>query len=188
MSQRFKFWRDALYSQWICQFIGEVGEGVSFHKPLKLEGDGMDEVYIGSFNTFQENCVIGCRKHYGNQEFTPNIIIGNHCDFGAYCHITAINRIKIGNGLLTGRFVFIGDNSHGGLSMEEAEIAPGKRNLKSIGEITIGNNVWIGDKVSILGGVSIGDNVIVAANSVVTHDVPSNSMVAGNPAKVLKSL
>lgn len=66
--------------------------------------------------------------------------------------------------------------------MEEAEIAPGKRKLKSKGEITIGNNVWIGDKVPIFGGVSIGDNVIVAASSVVTHDVPSNSMVAGSPA------
>lgn len=69
-------------------------ENVCFHKPLILEGDGMDKVYIGSFTTFRENCVIGCRRQYGNQEFNPNIIIGDHCDFGAYCHITAINRIK----------------------------------------------------------------------------------------------
>ena len=188
LSQWLKIKRNKMYSLWISQFIGEVGENVCFHKPLNLEGDGIDCIHVGSFTTFQENCVIGCRKHYGGQEFNPEIIIGEHCAFGAYCHITSINRIKIGNGLLTGRFVFIGDNSHGGLSKEEAAIAPGKRELKSKGEIVIGNNVWLGDKVTVLGGVTIGDNVVVAANSVVTHDVPANSIVAGTPAKVIKKI
>lgn len=52
----------------------------------------------------------------------------------------------------------------------------------------IGNNVWIGDKSTILDGVHIGDNVIVGANSVVTHDIPSNSVAAGMPAKIIKQL
>ncbi len=187
-SQWLSLKRTNLYTCWISQFIGEVGNNIKIHKPLHLEGDGMDCVHIGDFTTFQENCVIGCRKHYGSQTFEPEIWIGKHCDFGAYCHITAINHITIGDGLLTGRYVFIGDNSHGGLSLEEAGIAPGKRMLKSKGVIRIGNNVWLGDKTTILGGVSIGDNVIVAANSVVTHDIPANSMVAGCPAKVVRSL
>lgn len=53
--------------------------------------------------------------------------------------------------------------------------------------INIGNNVWIGSKVSILKGVTIGDNVVVAANSVVTKSIPSDCIVAGNPAKVTKN-
>ena len=52
----------------------------------------------------------------------------------------------------------------------------------------IGNNVWIGDKVTILPNVTVGDNAIIAANSVVTHDVPLNTVVAGNPAKIVKQL
>ena len=52
----------------------------------------------------------------------------------------------------------------------------------------IGRNVWIGDKVTILGGVTIGDNVIVGAESIVTHDIPSNSIAGGTPARVIKSL
>ena len=186
MSQWLRLKLNKLYTQWISQFIGEVGEDVSIHKPLYLEGDGRDCIHIGSATTIQENCVLGCRKHYGNQMFEPEIRIGSHCDIGAYSHITAINHITIGDGLLTGRYVFIGDNAHGGLSFEEANIPPGKRDLKTKGEIRVGNNVWIGDKTTILSGVTIGDNVIVAANSVVTHNVPANCIVAGVPAKVVK--
>ena len=188
MSQWLKLKRDRLYSQWISQFIGDVGQNVKIHKPLHLEGDGLDCVHIGSNTSFQEKCVIGCRRHYGNQTFEPEIRIGENCNIGAYCHITAINRIVIGDGLLTGRFVLISDNAHGGLSQEEGKLPPSKRLLISKGDIKIGNNVWIGDKSSIMAGVIIGDNVVVAANSVVTHDVPSNCMVAGCPAKIIKSL
>lgn len=53
--------------------------------------------------------------------------------------------------------------------------------------IEIGNHVWIGIGAIILKGVHIGDNAVIAAGSVVTHDVPSNTVVAGNPAKVIKS-
>lgn len=53
--------------------------------------------------------------------------------------------------------------------------------------IEIGNHVWIGIGAIILKGVRIGDNAVIAAGSVVTHDVPSNTVVAGNPAKVIKS-
>ncbi len=57
-----------------------------------------------------------------------------------------------------------------------------------IGRVTIGDNVFIGAESVVLPGVTIGDNVIVGANSTVTKDVPSNSVVAGSPAKVICSL
>ncbi len=57
-----------------------------------------------------------------------------------------------------------------------------------IGKVKIGNNVFIGASSTILPGVFIGDNVIIGAGSVVTKDLPSNSVVAGNPAQVLCSL
>ncbi len=52
--------------------------------------------------------------------------------------------------------------------------------------VTIGNNVWIGGSVTILPGVTIGDNVTIGAGSVVTHDIPSNTVAVGNPCKVIK--
>ena len=54
--------------------------------------------------------------------------------------------------------------------------------------VTIGNNVWIGGSVTILPGVSIGDNVTIGAGSVVTRNIPSNTLAVGNPCKVVKNL
>ena len=172
---------------WIKNFLGQVGDKAYFNYPLRLQGGGYKRICIGSRTCFQSYCVLGCWEKYGEDEHhEPEIIIGDDCNIGEFCHITAINRITIGNGLLTGRFVYIGDNSHGGLSWEEATVPPVKRHLKSKGEINIGNNVWIADKVTILGGVTIGDNVIIGAGSIVNHDVPSNCIVAGIPAKIIK--
>jgi len=52
--------------------------------------------------------------------------------------------------------------------------------------VRIGNRVWIGSRVTILKGVTIGDGAVIAAGSVVTKDVPSNSLVGGNPAKIIR--
>ena len=54
--------------------------------------------------------------------------------------------------------------------------------------VTVGNNVWIGGHVAIIGGVTIGDNAVVAAGSVVIRDVPANTLVAGNPARVVRRI
>ena len=177
-----------LYTMWIRNFIGKIGENSSIAYPCSLQGGGQKRISIGDHTCIQSHSIFGCWEKYGEQLFSPSIVIGNHCCIGEYNHITACNRITIGDGLLTGRYVYIGDNAHGELSWEEAEIPPIKRRLVSKGKVKIGNNVWIGDKVSIFGGVTIGDNVIVAANAVVTRDVPSNCIVAGVPARIVKEL
>lgn len=188
LSEKLRRYRDSLYTLWIRNFIGSVGDTSRIYYPCKLWGGGSRAISIGEDTVIQGNCVLGCWIRYGDDAFTPSMTIGNSCNIGEHTHISAINRISIGDGLLTGRYVYIGDNSHGGFSVEEAEIPPIKRKLQSKGEIVIGNNVWIGDKVTILGGVHIGDNVIIGANSVVTKDVPSNTIVAGIPAKIIKQL
>lgn len=189
LSQWLQSKRTMLYTLWISNFLGEVGEKCSFQYPLRLQGGGSGRIRIGARTCIQAYSILGSWERYGKDEqYEPEIIIGKDCNIGEFCHITAINKITIGDGLLTGRFVYIGDNAHGGLSWEEADIPPAKRHLTSKGEIMIGRNVWIGDKVSVFGGVTIGDNVIVGAGSIVTHDIPSNSMAAGAPAKILKQL
>lgn len=188
LSERLCGYRDVLYTMWIRNFIGYVGKGVKIAKPCCLQGGGYKRISIGDYTDIQKYCVIGCWTKYGDQNFEPSIAIGANCRIGEYNHITACKKITIGDGLLTGRFVYIGDNSHGGLSIDESQTPPSERMLFSKGEVVIGKNVWIGDKGVILSGVCIGDNVIIGANSVVTKDVPSNCVVAGCPARIVKSI
>lgn len=188
LNENLRGYRNLLYTMWIRKFIGNIGKHTIIAKPCRLEGYGQQNISIGDYTGIQSHCVLGCWEKYGDQCFSPSLTIGNHCNIGEYNHITACNKISIGDGLLTGRYVYIGDNSHGGLTAEESLIPPEQRKLVSKGEIIIGNNVWIGDKATILGGVTIGDNVIIGANSVVTHNIPSNCLVVGTPAKVIKQL
>ena len=179
-----------LYSRWYKLFLGKVGKGALIRKGCLLEGDCLENINIGSGCLIDYNCVLGCRSRLikDGKKWKPMIKIGNGCNLGQYNHITAVNKIIIGDNLLTGRFVLITDNSHGGMSYDELQIHPSQRHIISKGEIVIGNNVWIGDKASIMPGVHIGDGCIIGANSVVTHDIPSYSMAAGNPARVIKAV
>ena len=118
----------------------------------------------------------------------PVIKIGNHCSIGAKSHITAVNGIEIGHHLLTGDNVLITDNAHGSSSYEMLNIPPSDRPLVSKGRVKIGDYVWLCDKVAVLPGVTIGNNVIVGVNSVVTTDIPDNSVAVGIPAKVVKRI
>ena len=188
LSESFHLYRDVLFTKWIRHFIGHVGQNSMIGYACRLWGGGQKQIIIGDDTIIQRHTILGCWTKYHEQSFSPSITIGNQCNIGEYSHITAINKIVIGDGLLTGRFVLISDNSHGGLSREEAVIPPVSRKLVSKGEVIIGNHVWIGDKATILAGVHIGDNAIVAANSVVTKDVPANSMVAGSPAIIIKTI
>ena len=118
----------------------------------------------------------------------PSLVIGAQCSIGEGAHITAANSIRIGNHVLLGKHVTISDNNHGEGSLAEIDIPPTRRPLISKGPIFIEDNVWIGEKATILAGVTVGRGAIVAANSVVTKDVPSGSVVAGVPAKVIRTM
>lgn len=80
----------------------------------------------------------------------------------------------------------ITDNSHGNTDIDNLKLKPIDRKIFSKGPVIIGNNVWIGDKATILPNVTIGDGAVIAANAVVTKDVPAYCVAAGNPAKIIK--
>ena len=142
-------------------------------------------ISIGNNSSIMSHCII---ETCPINEDKPHLIIGDNVSLGEYSHITCANKVTIGNGVLTGRFVLITDNSHGNNTKEVADIAPLAREIHSNGPVCIGENVWIGDKVTILPNITIGKGCIIAANAVVTKDIPEYSIAAGVPAKVIKTI
>jgi len=127
------------------------------------------------FKSCGENLQVRPRVHF---ECIENIELGNSVSFNYNCFINAYGDLKIGNNCLIGPGVTIITANH---------YFKGYEDIRSLGHnkrpVIIGNNVWIAANVTILPGVIIGDNVIIGAGSVVTRSVPSNKVIAGNPAR-----
>lgn len=181
-SQKIILLANTIYTAWIINEFRKTGKGVIFYYPLSIVGGKY--ITIGSNTRIGKHSVVTAWNSYEEQHFSPVLSIGRDCNLGEYNHLSCINKIIIGNGVLTGRWVTIVDNDHGDDIFSEKR--PEVRKLFSKGEIVIGDHVWIGDKVTVLSGITIGSNSIIGANSVVTHDIPENAIAAGNPAKIIK--
>ncbi|MBN2900103.1 MAG: acyltransferase [Clostridia bacterium] len=106
------------------------------------------------------------------------ISIGERTTIGYHTFLFASEHISIGSDCMIAPFVYIVDSDHRtkkgiNMNLQGNETAP----------IHIGNDVWIASNVTILKGVTIHDGAVIAANSVVTKDVPSNKIYGGTPAK-----
>lgn len=118
---------------------------------------------------------------WGREPDQGRIKIGDYAMISPGVRISASDEIIIGDSVMIANGTYITDADWHGI-YDRAH-----RN-ESITPVRIGNNVWLGDRCSVLKGVTIGDNSIVAANAVVTKPVPANVIVAGNPAKIVKQL
>ena len=146
--------------------------------------------YISMGNNFSSlyNLRIEAWDQYAGASFLPEIIIGDNVCLNTDVHIACIYKVVIGNGVLMGSRIYISDHSHGEINREALILPPLQRHLFSKGPVIIEDNVWIGEGVCIMPGVTIGRNSIIGANSVVTKSVPGNSVIAGIPARVIKTL
>tara|TARA_B100000787_G_scaffold161144_1_gene140731 strand:+ start:2588 stop:3052 length:465 start_codon:yes stop_codon:yes gene_type:complete len=107
----------------------------------------------------------------------PNLIIGNNTTINEGVHINCRSKVNIGNDVHISTNVQI----HSG----RLDIDKNKR-IHTQAKVTIGDNVWLAANVIVLAGVEIGKNTVVAAGSIVTKDIPSDCLVMGVPAKIMK--
>lgn len=175
-----------LFTISISKKFKTIGENCKLQYPSRIEG--MTFVEIGKNFSCGKNLRLQAISKYHEQEFYPSISIGNDVTINPNCQIVAVNRITIKDNVLLASNVFISDHSHGKSDFSDINIDAAQRELYSKGEIIIEENVWIGQNVSILAGVTVGRNSIIGANSVVTKDVPCNSIAVGVPARVIKTV
>ena len=117
-----------------------------------------------------------------DNETKTKIKIKNDSMFNRNFFIDACGYVEIGNGCMIGPDVYITDSNHQYQFGVSPRILP-----MNIGKIIIGDNCWVGAKSIILKDVELGENCIVAAGSVVTKSFPAGSIIAGVPAKLIKS-
>ena len=165
----------------------------------------------GSGHVFQRTTYVRLADGSDNHD----IVIGDHAmiagslvsenhgkiSLGTYTYlrenstIGSVKSVTIGDYTSIADFVVIMDNNNHPVNPEDRRIKSGspkgsdyrKWRYSESESIVIGDNVWIGSFARICKGVNIGDNSIIAANAVVTKDVPPNTIVAGNPAKIVKT-
>jgi acetyltransferase-like isoleucine patch superfamily enzyme len=145
----------------------------AYHEPeeirilfSKLIGTPVDETF-GLFPPFYTDC-------------GKNISIGKHVFINSGCHFQDQGGITIGDGALIGHNVVLATLNH--------DFALEKRSTIHSAPIVIGRNVWIGASATLVPGVTVGDNAVIAAGAVVTKDVPANTIAGGVPAKVIKQI
>lgn len=113
-------------------------------------------------------------------DFGKNIHIGENVFINACCHFQDHGGVTLGDGCQIGHNVVFATLNHG--------LAPEDRATTYPAPIVLGRNVWVGSNATILQGVTIGDNAVVAAGAVVTRDVEAGAIVGGVPARFIKHI
>lgn len=210
-----QFWKSSILFQ-IKRFIKRMlGKFIDLYLKIKNKIHYLESIHIQSkFKRFGDNGLIHHEHHianphcisigdnfyggynlrmeailkYNHQQFDPKIEIGNNVKINNDVHIGCIDKIVIGNNVLMASRIYIADHSHGDTNERSMILPPSMRNITSKGPVIVKDNVWIGEGACILSGVTIGYNVIIGANAVVTKDIPDNSIAVGSPARIVKTV
>ena len=156
-----------------------VRKCIEFHKVPSWDQEGQQKAAQILFASVGKNISI----QPGFQcDFGMNIFIGDNFLTNYNVIILDVAKVTIGNDVMIGPNTLITTVGHPLSPLSR------KKRMGICKPVAIGNNVWIGGNVTILPGVTIGDNSVIAAGAVVTKDVPSNCVVAGIPAEKIRDL
>lgn len=190
--------RGAVMKPWLRTSAGPlfVGRGARLRNPqyishrgrlvvedfAEVQGLAVHGLNFGSDVSIGRGTQIRPSSYYGG-EIGIGLWVGDRSSFGAGCFIGCSGEIRIGSDVMLGPGVKLFSENH--------EFADANQTIKSQGvvrsHLIIGDDTWIGSGVTVTAGVTVGSGVVVAAGSVVTRDVPDKSIVAGIPAKIVRS-
>lgn len=174
---RIRDYLSILFYRLLAPFFGAMGQRVRIVRPLRIFGARYCE--FGDESVLQYGAFVLATKAFDRP---PVLRIGARTMIGNHAHIVATRRVEFGEGVLTADRLFVADNRH---TFEDPGTPVRDQGLTQLADVHIGDGTWIGENVCIL-GASVGRQCVVAANSVVTKDIPDLCVAAGAPARIVK--
>ena len=180
LHNRLRAWSNRLYTRLVRRSFGAMGPGCNIMLPFKC--NNAKDISLGEGITLCGGAWIDCFRSYAGVDFEPRLEIGDGTYIGHRSHIMAIGRMTIGKDVMIADGVYISDNLHG---YENPAVRVQDQPLKHA-PVIIEDEVWLGENVCVLPGVTIGKHSVIGSNSVVTRSIPSFSVAVGTPAKVIR--
>ncbi|MEM8724182.1 MAG: acyltransferase [Pseudomonadota bacterium] len=174
---RIRDFLSILFYRLLGGFFGSMGSGVRIVRPLRIFG--AKHCQFGDEAVLQYGAYIAALKVHAEP---PVFKVGARTMIGNHAHIVCTKRVEFGEGVLTADRLFVADNRH---TFEDPATPIRDQGLTQLAEVHIGDGSWIGENVCI-SGASIGKHCVIAANSVVTSDIPDHCVAAGAPARIVK--
>lgn len=168
-----------------------IGKGVCLRQPAgifigdKSILDDYSHISVRSIPTSRiiigKNVLIG---RYSTLKVRGGVIeVEDFADIGEFCRIGTTTKVRIGQYTMIAAFCYIGASNH---KFDKKDLPIALQGVEKQGGVTIGNDVWIGTRVTIVDGVNIGKGAIIGAHSLVTSDIPPYAVAYGTPARIVR--
>lgn len=157
------------------------GKNVTIEKYTTLDCYASQKIEIGDGSRLGAYSLITCTSHMS--KYGKGIKIGSNSAIGQFSEFGAAGGIEIGNDVIMGSYISFHSENH---NFNDASKLIREQGVTSKG-IQLGNNIWVGAKVTFLDGSIIGDNCVIAAGAVVNGVFPNNVVIGGVPAKIIKT-
>ena len=158
------------------------GNSVTIENNCEIDGYASEKIILGHCVKIGAYSKLISTSHFS--KFGKGLKIGNHSAFGSFTEFGAGGGIEIGDNVIAGSYISFHSENH---NFSDTSKLIREQGVNSKG-IVLGNNIWVGAKVTFLDGCQVGDNSVVAAGAVVNGIYPPNSIIGGVPAKVLKTI
>lgn len=159
-----------------------LGKNVTINKLTIIDGYCKEKLVIDENTKIGSYSEISCTSHFS--KFGKGLKIGKNSGIGKFAFFGASGGISIGNDVIMGEYVSFHSENH---NFNDCNKLIREQGVNSKG-ILLGNNIWVGAKVIFLDGAEVGDNSVVAAGAVVNNQFPSNVVIGGVPAKIIKQI
>lgn len=158
------------------------GKNVTIDKNCVIDGFSSETIIIGDCVKIGAYSLLSSTNHMS--KYGKGLKIGNHSAVGQFTEFGAAGGIEIGTDVIMGSYISFHSENH---IFNDTTKLIREQGVSSIG-IKLGNNIWVGAKVTFLDGSEVGDNCVVAAGAVVKGVFPDNSVIGGVPAKIIKTI